>query len=326
MGAASISAPKARGYLTEMQGALAAQGMINPELLAMEARWIPEWQKLQERTLRGQMGTLQNLYGEAIPAAARLSQQQVDAMSPVMRNIGMQAQDAYRSSLGPAAGLLSTMQSQAASELALGRTLSPEEQRIAEQSARAAMQARGLQGGNQAVAAEVLNSYNLGSQREAQRRAYASGVYGLSEASAANAYNQYGSPLMQMTAATSPSAMLAGASSMSQGLGPSMFNPESSYNAALITANRKEQMDAQMFNAQQQNAMTSGLIGGVASLGGAFLGGPAFASMMGATTGLTGATKGLSLGQTTGMLTSGLQNSSFGQAAQSVGRYVGFGR
>jgi len=65
------------------------------------------------------------------------------------------------------------LQRQATSELALGRALSPEQERQAAQQARAGMSARGLGVGNAALAAEVLNRDSYASQREAERRNFA---------------------------------------------------------------------------------------------------------------------------------------------------------
>ena len=65
------------------------------------------------------------------------------------------------------------LQRQATSELALGRSLTPEQERMAQQSARAGMSARGLGTGTGALAAEVLNREMFASQREADRRNFA---------------------------------------------------------------------------------------------------------------------------------------------------------
>ena len=75
-------------------------------------------------------------------------------------------------------GLLGQLEQQAGNELALGRSLSPEQERDAAQAARAAMAARGLGAGNSALAAEMLNRDRFATQREAERRAFASGVLG----------------------------------------------------------------------------------------------------------------------------------------------------
>jgi len=65
------------------------------------------------------------------------------------------------------------LQSQAESDLALGRSLSPEQERAAIQQARAGMSARGLGTGAGALAAEVLNRDAYATQREADRRTFA---------------------------------------------------------------------------------------------------------------------------------------------------------
>ena len=68
------------------------------------------------------------------------------------------------------------LQQDAEAELALGRSLSPEQQREATQSARAAMAARGLGTSMAGSAAEILNRDAYGTARQDQRRAFASGV------------------------------------------------------------------------------------------------------------------------------------------------------
>ena len=65
------------------------------------------------------------------------------------------------------------LQRQAETELALGRSLTPEQERNATQQARAGMSARGLGAGTGALAAEVLNRDAYASARLADRRAFA---------------------------------------------------------------------------------------------------------------------------------------------------------
>jgi len=262
MGSKSVKPPPPRDYAEEMKGAIRSQLEMMPSILDAERRYIPQWQENQERLMRGQVRSLMGIYDSAIPMATQVAQRQQNAMAPIVGNIATSAQDVYRKSLGSDAyGLLSTMQNQALSELKMGRSLSPEETRQAQQASRAAMQARGLQSGNQAVALEVLLNNNMATARENSRRQYASNVYGLSEASAANAYNQYGGPMMQMAYSASPAAMINTAGNMVQGLGPQLFNAESGYNAALISSNRKEQMDAQIANANSAASITGAGLG-----------------------------------------------------------------
>jgi len=68
------------------------------------------------------------------------------------------------------------LQRDAEAELALGRSLSPEQTREATQSARAAMAARGLGTSMAGTAAEILNRDAYGTARQDQRRAFASGA------------------------------------------------------------------------------------------------------------------------------------------------------
>lgn len=63
-------------------------------------------------------------------------------------------------------------------ELEAGRNLTPEEQRIADQTARSAFAARGTALGNQAVGAEILNRSQVANQRYQQRLANAQSAAG----------------------------------------------------------------------------------------------------------------------------------------------------
>jgi hypothetical protein len=100
----------------------------------------------------------------------------------------------------------------------------------------------------------------------------------------------YGNNMLGAAQAFSPASMYGSTAQMNQGLGAQLFQPESQYNAGLITANRKEAMDAQIANAQSKNAFTSGLMGMVGSLGSGLLSNP---SLFGAKTAGTG----MNLGQ-----------------------------
>ena len=68
------------------------------------------------------------------------------------------------------------LQQDAESELALGRSLSPEQMRDATQSARAAFAARGLGTSMGAAGAEILSRDAYGTARQDQRRGFAAGV------------------------------------------------------------------------------------------------------------------------------------------------------
>lgn len=269
MGAKKISAPAPRDYKQEMLDSMAGQEAIQPRLLELERQYQPQYQKLQQEMMDRQMAFQMDSYGKAIPRSAELSSQYTNAMSPVYGQIGEQSMGAYRQGLGSGTmGLYDTMNQQAMEGLQAGSGLTAQMTQQSQQAARAAMAARGLTG-NQAVAQEVLNSYNLGVDREARARQYAQGTYGLGVQNFQQAMGSYGNQMVTQANAYSPANLYGNAYNMSQGLGAQIFNPEDQYNSALIGANRQEAMSVKMANQQASNAFTNGLIGGVATVAGA---------------------------------------------------------
>jgi len=267
-----ISAPTNRSYLGEMQDALSSQGNVQDQLLGLERQYTPQYQSLQEQSLMGQMGSLQNLYGQAIPQSMALQSQYAQAQAPLYGQVGELSRNAYQQALDPnTRGLAAMMQQSAMSDLSYGRNLTPEMTQQAQQSARAAMAARGLTG-NQAIGQEVLNSYALQNQREDRARAYAGGVYNAGVAQQQAANSMYGAPLMANMNLISPSGMLGQAQQNYGNLGAKLFQPESQYNAGIYGANQSNQMQTQLANAQIAAGQQSGLMSMVGQLGGAYLG------------------------------------------------------
>ena len=285
-----VKAPAPRSYMDEMQSALNAQAGIQGNLINLERKYTPQWQQLQQENLMGAMGNINALYGSAIPQSEALQNQMLASQGRVYGGVGAQARNAYNATLDPTtAGLYSTMAGQAAQGLASGRNLSDQETRMAQGAARAAMAARGMQSGNQAIAAEVLNSYNLANAREDRARQFATNMYGIGAQNATQAMSMYGQPLMSQLGAVSATGLVGQAGGYNAGLGAKLFQPESQYNAALITANRQEQMQAQIANQQAQAGMISagiGALGAVATGGLSMLGtaGTAASAAKGAST------------------------------------------
>ena len=271
----SIQAPAQRSYLGEMQDALRSQGKIQGDLLDLERLYTPQWQQLQQDTLSGQMGSLNTLYGQAGQYSQGLQSAYLGMQAPLYGQVGEASRNAYQQTLDPTtAGLYSTMASQAASGLADGRNLSDQEMRMAQGNARAAMAARGMQFGNQSIAAEVLGSYNLANQREDRARQYAGQVYGVGQNNAAQAMQMYGQPLMTQMNTVSPTSLLGTAGGMSSGLGAKLFTPESQYNAGVYGANQSNDMNTRLANQQAQAGWSSGLMSTMGNLGGAYLKNP----------------------------------------------------
>lgn len=272
MGSKKVKAPPPRDYKQEMMAAMSAQEAIQPRLLALEKQYTPLYQQLQNESLQRQMDFMSQAYEQQIPRAAEISTKYAQAMAPAFGAIGESARTAYQQSLDPSVrGILGTLGQQAQADLTLGSALSAAETKQAQQAARAAMAARGLQGGNQAVALEALNTVNLGQQRMRERQQFASNVYGLGQQQTREAMGLYGSPLIGTAAAMSPAGMYQSAAGGYGSLGAQIFQPESQYQAQLLTSNRQEQMQAQMANAQSR----SGLVGGLLSATGMIVGGMA---------------------------------------------------
>lgn len=274
----TVKAPAARGYLSEMQSALSGQTGIQGQLLSAEQQYTPQWQAFQQQALMGSMGTLNNLYGSAIPQSQALQGQMLASQGELYGQVGGYARNAYNATLDPTtAGLYSTMAQQAQEGLASGGQLTDQQMRIAQQSSRAAMSARGMQFGNQAIAGEVLNAYNLSNQRQQQAQAYAGQVYGIGQQNAQQAMGMYGTPLMNQMGAVSAPAMISGGQQLYGGLGAKLFQPESQYNAALISANQQNEMQAKLATSQAKAGMISGALGAAGSIvGGMAQGGTGF--------------------------------------------------
>jgi hypothetical protein len=122
---------------------------------------IKNYPKLEDLTF----GTVQRLAGNLDNQATR------DAQDYIRRGLAI-------GDLDPAAAdptsIEQALYDQGERELALGRSLSPEQERAAQQSARAAFAARGLGTSMGSAAAEVLNRDAMASARERERQGFAS--------------------------------------------------------------------------------------------------------------------------------------------------------
>ena len=115
--------------------------------------------------------------GARVADVGRMQAAQVDSVANVGTR-GIQASGAERALMREATGggIMGQLQQQASNDLALGRSLSAEQSRDATQSARAAAAARGLGVGQSAMATELLNRDRFATQREAERRGFASAI------------------------------------------------------------------------------------------------------------------------------------------------------
>lgn len=266
MGSTKVQAPPPRDAYKEYMDTMRAQVDAAPMLIESERKIVPQLQQLQLEQMRGQASNLQTFYNEVMTPFSKLAgdyatQMGANAMAP----LGQATRSAYESALGGGAALQNTMRTSAMEQLNAGTGLTAEATKYAQQSARAAMAARGLTG-NQAVAQEVLNSYNLGQMRQQQSQSFASSVLGNDMAIAGNAYNQYGAPMMQgMMQGFSPTGIAANAMGMNQSLGGLYINPESQYAANIYQNNYNGQLQASVATAQANAAKFAGAMSGLGS-------------------------------------------------------------
>jgi hypothetical protein len=174
------------------------------------------------------------------------------------------------------------LQRDAESELALGRSLSPEQQREASQSARAAFAARGLGTSMGSSAAEILNRDAYGTARQDARRGFAANVNQMDLArrqrriGLAGAYTEL-DPFRQSIGP----AFGLGASTLSNTTGQvsGIFGNSlqqsgnvASFNTNMLASNRNAVLNnnaamqaAAMQAGAMNNASTMGMIGGIGS-------------------------------------------------------------
>ena len=236
---------------------------------AMIKRLYPEYTKLQFQTADQLAGRLDNEY--------------------LKRTRGVVGEELQAASAPNA--IEARLQQDAESELALGRSLSPEQERMATQSARAGMAARGMATGNAALGAEILNRDAYASARQDQRRGFAAGVNQMDLArrqrrvGLAGAYGDldpfrqslgpaFGLGQSTLSTTTGQVGNIFGGS-LQQAGNVASFNTNmaaSQYNSALNN-NAALQAAGMQANATNQ-AGTMGMIG---SIGGGLLGGAGFA-------------------------------------------------
>jgi hypothetical protein len=122
-------------------------------------------------------GPIERVAGTRVAAVGPASSARVRRVQDV-RSRDIQASAAENALMQEAVGggLAGQLRAQAQNDMALGRSLSSEQSRDAIQSARSGAAARGMATGNSALAAELLNRDRYATQRQNDRRAFASGV------------------------------------------------------------------------------------------------------------------------------------------------------
>lgn len=185
------------------QEALTQAGKLYPQVAQIEAQYgaanrAAELQQLQTTLPEYQkaFSSLTPGYQESLAASGQLAQQsmqrslqapQLTAFEQGVRGPQMQSGlnrinqgvvNQYVNTMPGMGDYANYLAQSSAQELMAGKSLTPEEQRMADQSARSAFAARGTALGGQAVNAEILNRASVQNQRYQQRLANAQSAAG----------------------------------------------------------------------------------------------------------------------------------------------------
>lgn len=259
-------------YLNEANAALDVQGQILPRMISMQDRFAPQLSQSQLQNYgimsTGMLGLADRLYQPSLDFQTKYAGGQMGLMA------GM-APGATQAVIGgmddTTRSIYQTYGQQALSDLQTGTGLSAQEQAFATQSARRAAQARGMNFSRQGADLEILNTYQLGQQRLAQRQATAAQAYQFGQGVQSLGMQGFLSPSLQAAQPYSATGLIGMAQQAYPNLGESFLQPESQY-LANIRSNRIQMLTAvQGANAARSGALGGAAIGAVGTIAGAAL-------------------------------------------------------
>jgi hypothetical protein len=259
-------------YLSEGTNALNAQAGLLPLQASLESRLQPMLTQQQMAGLQGQAQGMLGLYGNLYAPAQAFQQRYANDQISMLGGLGAQATNAAIGSLDSTTrGIYSTFGQQALTDLQAGSSLNAQETNQAQQAARAAAQSRGLNFSRQGTDMEILNTYGMGQKRLQQRQATAQQAYQMGAGQQQVGLQGFLAPAYAASQQYGLTGLVQGAQAGYGNLGNSFLQPESQY-MANIRANRI-QMETSIAaaNAQQQGAITGGLIGAAGSMMGGYL-------------------------------------------------------
>jgi hypothetical protein len=252
-------------YLAEGRNALRAQGELLPMQAEMEQRLAPQLINARMAGLRATSQGLLGLYGDLYEPAQKLQQRYATDQISMLSGLGAQSTQAALASLDPTTrGIYSTFGQQALSDLQAGSSLNEQETNQAQQAARAAAAARGMTFSRQGSDLEILNTYNMGQRRLAQRQGVAQQAYQMGAGQQQIGLQGFLNPAFAASQQYSLTGLAGGAQGMYADVGQSPFlQPESQY-LANIRANRIQMETAiASANASRSGGIMGGLAGGL---------------------------------------------------------------
>lgn len=262
----SVEAPAPRDYGQETRDTLRSQIDLAPEKYAAEAKYAPQYQRLQLDLLRSATPELLALYKDKIAptmgeveAAARSRSRAGDIAD--ISALGPQARAAIKAASPEQAALADSLTAQAQSGLNAGSRLTPEQQRQVEQQTRGSFAARGLAGSPTAGLQEAVRSQMSGAGMQQQRSQQAMGALGASQGVYGDVFQQVLGRPSQAFGASQGFVGQAGGFNPGQ-----LFNPESQYAANLIGGNQQQQLAARTASAANSTALIGAGMSAASSL------------------------------------------------------------
>ena len=260
-------------YLAEGQNALRVQSTLLPEQARLEQTLAPQLIDTRMAGLKATSQGLLGLYGDLYQPAQQLQQRYATDQLSMLSGLGAQSTQAALGSLDATTrGIYSTFGQQALSDLQAGSSLNAAETNQAQQAARAAAAARGMSFSRQGADLEILNTYNMGQRRLAQRQATAQQAYQMGVGQQAIGLQGFLTPAYAGSQQYSLTGLAGGASGMYADVGSSPFlQPESQY-LANIRANRIQMETAiQSANAARSGGIMGGALQAAGTIGGAMI-------------------------------------------------------
>jgi hypothetical protein len=274
-GKAKVPAPNPTAdyiqYLAEGGNALKAQDQLLRQQIGYEAGLQPLLTAQQMASLKGSAQGLLGLYGDLYSPAQAMQERYAGDQLKLLGGLGAEATGAALGSLDPTTrGIYDTFGQQALSDLKAGTSLSSAETIQAQQAARAAGAARGVTFSRQGSDLEILNTYQMGQQRLAQRQGVAQAAYQMGAGQQQIGLQGFLSPAFSASQTFGLQGMVQAAQGAYGGLGESSFlTPESQY-LANIRANRIQmETSIQAANAQRSGAIIGGALSAAGQIGAA---------------------------------------------------------
>jgi hypothetical protein len=271
-----VSAPAAPNYQESMRSILQAQIDLAPQVYESEKTYQPKYQTLQDQIAKQAATSQIDLYRQLQPSYSQLEEDYMKSQQAAqLRGLQERAPEyiqAFQQAQG-VGGINQALQKYTEQKLgglqANGAALSPEEQRMLDQQARAGYAARGTSLGGQSNLAEVMNRYNARQAREQQLVALGTGLGGYFQQQAAPALTSfYQQPMYagSFGGQAAQNAMMA-----QQQAGPQYFNPESQTGMGSIYGAYNSQMQLAAGSQQAAAAKSAGRAGMFGSIGGGLL-------------------------------------------------------